>query len=57
MPRSLPRSKRTLCKAEEVDREFAQLQVWMGTPKYKVADRLNVSVRTLNVVLKQRRAK
>jgi hypothetical protein len=45
-----PRVRR--CPAlEKVDAQFAELQVWMGTPKATVAARFGVSVRTLNKAL------
>jgi hypothetical protein len=35
----------------DIDRRFARLQLWMGTPKYRIADRLGVTVRMLNRAL------
>jgi hypothetical protein len=40
---------------ERVDREYARLMVSMGTPKYRVAERFGVGVRTLNAALRRRK--
>jgi hypothetical protein len=48
------RSKRMISRqvrTPDIDRRFAQLQLRMGTPKYRVAERLGVSVRHLNRAL------